>query len=148
MTIPMRAAMIHRRRSSLPPTPWSPPFVLVLVVAVVQIYLLIFVRLVSIPAVQGEFLAYQWLYHFLTAGGSLARALPFELMKINLLLAAYLWVMSRTMDPRREAVRRLGLLGAAAILAALQLAWAGTYEVIRPRFDLVPVSLCTGRVVP
>jgi hypothetical protein len=144
----MGGAMIHRPRASLPTTPWSPPFVLFLVVAMVQIYLLIFLRLVSLPALAGDFLAHQWLYNFLTAGGSLARALPFELMKINLLLAVYLWAMSRTMDPRRKAVQRLSLLGAAVLLVVLQLAWAGSYEVVRPRFDLVPVSLSAGGVVP
>lgn len=133
--------MIHLRRSSLPATPWSSPFVLMVVVFIVQIYVMIFLRAVSLPALQGDFLVYQWLIAFWTGDGALKRGLPFELMKTNMLLVVYLWAMCRTLHPRREAAQRLGLVGAAVLLAILQLAWARSYELARPRFVLLPLPM-------
>jgi len=130
------------RRSRLPPTPWCPPFVLTMVVVIVQFYVLIFLRCVSLPVLQGDFLRSQWFISLWTGDGALDRGLPFELMKINLLLVVYLWVMCRTLHPRREAAQRLGLVGAAVVLVVLQLAWAESYALARPRFGtLVPVDM-------
>lgn len=111
-----------------------------MVVFIVEIYVGLYLRAVSLPVLQGDFLAYQWFIGFWTGDGALTRGLPFELMKINLLLAVYLWVTCRALHPRRERVQRLGLVGAASVLLLLQLFWAMSYELAWPRFDLLPLS--------
>lgn len=133
--------MIRLRRESLPATPWSPPFVLMMVVFIVQLYLLIFLRLVSIPALQGDFISYRWFIAFWTGDGALSRGLPFELMRINILLVVYLWATYRTLVPGREAVQRWGLVGAAVVLAVLQLLWVRSYALAGPSFTLLPIPM-------
>jgi hypothetical protein len=111
------------------------------VVVIVQVYVLIFVRCVSL-GLEWDYVRFQWFVFFWVGDGALDRGLPFELMKINVLLAAYLGVMCRTLHPRREAAQRLGLVGAAVVLAMLQLAWAASYELLTwPRFNLVPLPM-------
>ena len=133
--------MIHLRRPRLPATTWTPPFVLVLVALMVQIYVLIFVGCVSLPVLQGDFVRSQWFMGFWTAEGALKRGLPFGLMMINILLVVYLWATCRALDRRRGVAQRLGHLGAAVVLAILQLLWAKSYDLARPRFTLIPFPM-------
>lgn len=132
--------MIHLGRIRLPVTAWTPPFVLALVVAIVEIYLLIFFQFMKTGG-GPDFLRYQSLAVFWTAGGALEGGLPFELMKINLLLGVYLWLMSRTMHPRRDAIHRWGLIVGALVLVALQILLARACELPQPDFVLIPIEL-------
>lgn len=119
---------------------WSTPFAFILVVLVVEIHLLVFLRLVTIPVASGDFLQYQWILDLWTAGGALDRGLPFELMKMNTVLAVYAWLMSRSMHLRGETVHRLALLGAALALLGFQVVLAMSSELVRPPFTLVPLD--------
>lgn len=132
--------MIHLGRIRLPATAWTPPFVLALVVGIVETYLLIFFQFAKSGGGADSFIRYQWLMGLWTGGGALERGLPFELMKINLLLGVYLWLMSRTMHPRYEAIHRLGLVVGALVLVALQILLATVGGLPQPDFVLIPIE--------
>lgn len=133
--------MIHLGRIRLPATAWTPPFVLALVVAIVEFYLLVFMYLVG--SVGERWHRYLWFRDFLTAGGALERGLPFEFMKINLFLGVYLWLMSRTPHPRREAIHRRGLLIAALVLVLMQILLFLSSDLGTADFTLIPIDLST-----
>lgn len=133
--------MIHLGRIRLPATAWTPPFVLALVVAIVELYLLIFLQFAKSGGGVDSFPRYQWLLAMWTGGGELERGLPFEFMKINLLLGIHLWLMSRTISPRRDAVHRLGLIIAALVIVALQILLAMSSDLPAPDFVLIPIEL-------
>lgn len=131
--------MIHLGRILLPRTAWTPPFVLALVVATVEIYLILYLLLVHTGGAIDSFLRYQ-LYSELVAGGeALEHGLPYEFMKLNLVLGLYLWLMSRTLRTRHDAIHRLGLIGAALVLVSLQILLAKCYALIQPSFELIQI---------
>lgn len=113
---------------------------LALVVAIVEIYLLIFFQFAKTGG-PVDFIRYQWLMKLWTGGGVLERGLPFGFMQINLLLGVYLWLMSRSKHPRHEAIHRLGLIVAALVLVALQILLAKSVELPQPDFVLIPIEL-------
>lgn len=132
--------MILLGRARLPRTAWTPPFVLALVVAHVEVYLLVFFQFMKLGSGTDNYLRYQWFLEFWTGGGALEHGLPFEFMKVNLLLGVYLWLMSRTLHPRGEAIHRQGLIVAALVVVALQISLARSCEVPRPDFELIRIE--------
>lgn len=131
----------HLGRIRLPATAWTPPFVLALVVAIVELYLLVFLQFAKSGGGADSFPRYQWLLEMWTGGGELERGLPFEFMKVNLLLGVHLWLMSRAMSSRHEAVHRLGLILAALVIVALQILLAMSSDLPAPDFVLIPIEL-------
>jgi hypothetical protein len=111
---------------------WTPTFALILVVATVEIHLLLYLLLSGWSA-RGNFLLFQGFYDFWTSGGGLGRGLPFEVMKLNVLVALYAWVSSRGCPAR---LHRFALVGAGLLLVALQLGLFVSYEIAEPRFVL------------
>lgn len=131
--------MTHLGRIRLPATAWTPPLVLALVVAIVEFYLLIFFHLVVSGGRPDDFLRHQSMVAFSTGEGALPRGLLYEFMKLNLFLGIYIWLMSRTLDPRR----RLGLLIASLVLALMQVLLFLSSNLPTTDFTFIRIDLST-----
>lgn len=112
---------------------------LTLVVAIVEIYLLIYLLLVHPGGADHNFLRYLQYGELLAGGDALEHGLPYEFMKLNLVLGLYLWLMSRTLRTRHDAIHRLGLIVAALVLVSLQILLAKCYALIQPSFELIQI---------
>lgn len=132
--------MILARSRHLPREAWSFPFAFIMVVLIVELYLIVFLRLITFPLVLGDSAVYDLLVELFTAGGVLHHGLHVEVMKLNVLLAVYAWVMSRTLPIRRDRVHRLALVGAALALLGFQLVLRMSPELMRLRSG-VPATL-------
>jgi hypothetical protein len=115
----------------VPVLAWSSTFAFILVVVIVELYVLVFLALMGSNSPRPHSYGADWLISLWTGGGQLPRGFPLEIMRLNVLLVVYIWLMSRTLDPIREWIHRLALIGSALALLAMQFLFARYYDLLR-----------------